>query len=486
MKTPVILLSAALGFTFLTAACVKKNFDNPPDNSNYDPGLTVTNSLRELRLMNGRFDYKTGGATTTISGDIIVAGIVTADDRSGNLYKSINVEDSTGGMQVMIDAYSLYNSYPVGRKIYIRCRGLTLGYNGGTPVLGMGVSEQNAINAIPGSEITNHIVKADMGHVVTPKPVTLAQLAQTKNYDTSLINRLVMITEAQFADISSGITYTQPNGSTNRDLTDCSGKIIALRSSNYATFHAIPLPSGKGTITGLYSVYASAFSGAISPQLSIRDTSDVQMTGYRCGGGAMPTAGALITIDSLRKMYPGTGKYTIGSVKVTGVVISDLANGNVSAGNFILEDKSQKGIILFLSGGNFSLGDSLVIDASGAKLELYNGAMELTGVNASKITKAATGKAVAPIQKTIAELNANFNLYESVLIKVVNATISGGGSYSGNKTINDGTGTMSLYTAAAASFAGTNVPRSPKTFVGIGTLYTPNEIKLRDPFIDVY
>ncbi|MEO6833152.1 MAG: DUF5689 domain-containing protein [Chitinophagaceae bacterium] len=486
MKPLNFLLIAALGLAFLNTGCLKKNSDNPPDKSGYDPGLTITNSLKELRLMNGRFDYKTGGAITTITGDIIVAGIITADDRSGNLYKAINVEDSTGGMQVMIDAYSLYNSYPVGRKIYIRCKGLTLGYNGGTPVLGMGVSEQNAINAIPGSEIANHLVKADIGHIVTPKPVTMAQLAQTKNYDTNLINRLVIITDAQFADTIAGITYTQPNGSTNRNLTDCSGKIIALRSSNYATFHAIPLPAGKGTITGLYSIYASAFSGAISPQLTMRDTSDVQMNEPRCGGNIEPTPTVMVTIDSLRKMYPGTGIYTIPSVKVTGVVISDLSKGNASTGNFILEDKSQKGIILYISGGSYNLGDSLVFDATGGKLQLYNGAMELTGMTTSKITKAGTGKKVVPIQKTLAELTANFKPYESVLVKVVNATINGGGIYSGNKTLSDGTGTFSLYTAPTAAFAGTNVPTTPKTFVGIGTLFTPNEIKLRDPSIDVY
>lgn len=487
MKSFNLLLITALSFAFLTTGCLKKTFDNPPDKSGYDPNLSVTNSLKELRLMNGRFDYKTGGATLTITNDVIVAGIVTADDRSGNLYKAINIEDSTGGMQVLIDAYSLYNAYPVGRKIYIRCKGLTLGYNGGTPVLGLGLSEQNAVNAIPGSEIGNHIVKADIGHVVTPLVVTMAQLALAKNYDTNLINRLVTISEAQFADTTAGITYTQPNGSTNRDITDCSGKVIALRSSNYATFHAIELPKGKGTITGLYSIYASSFSGSVSPQLTIRDTSDVQMNGPRCGSsGPGPTPGTILTIDSLRKLYPGSGTYTIPSLKIAGVVISDISKGNASAGNFIIEDGSKKGIILYLSGGTYNLGDSLVIDCTNGKLQLYNGAMELTGVTASKITKAATGKTVVPIQKTIAELNANFKPYESVLIKVVNATISGGGTYSGNKTLSDGTGSFSLYTATAAAFAGTNVPTTPKTFVGIGTLYTPNEIKLRDPAIDVY
>lgn len=490
MKSLNILLLAALSLSVVTSGCLKKGYDNPPDLTNYDPGIPVTNTLKELRWMNGRFDYKTGGDTTTILGDVVVAGIVTADDRSGNLYKAINIEDSTGGMQVLIDAYSLYNSYPVGRKIYIRCKGLTLGYNGGTPVLGMGVSEQNAINAIPGAEIANHIIKADIGHTVTPILVTMADLAKSKNYDTSLINRLVTISEAQFEDTTAGLTYTQPNGTTNRNIEDCSGKTIAVRSSNYATFHAIELPKGKGTITGLYSIYASSFSGSISPQFTIRDTSDVQMTGARCGGSVGPSPTVMISIDSLRKMYPGTGTFTIPSVKVTGVVISDMSKKNVSSGNFILEDKSMKGIILYIPGSSaYNLGDSLVIDATGEQLLLFNGQMEIKVTTASKITRAGTGKTVVPIQKTLAELDTNFKPYESVLLKVVNATISGGATYGGNRTINDGTGTFSLYTANGANpatFANDPIPTGPKTIIGIGTLFTPNEIKLRDPAIDVY
>jgi hypothetical protein len=207
------------------------------------------------------------------------------------------------------------------------------------------------------------------------------------------------------------------------------------------------------------------------------------MYGARCG--ELPLT-PHITIDSLRKLYPGSGIYTLPPLRFSGTVISDLTKGNVSAGNFILEDGSRKGIILYISSGAYKMGDSLVIDASGGKLQLYNGAMELTGVGSSKVTKSATGREVAPFQLTIAKLNAAFADYESVLVRVVNAGVSGGGTYSGNKQLNDGTGTISLYTAPGATFSGTSVPATSKTFTGIATLYTPNEIKLRDPAIDVY
>jgi hypothetical protein len=241
------------------------------------------------------------------------------------------------------------------------------------------------------------------------------------------------------------------------------------------------LPEGRGAIRGILTIYKS-FS--TTPQLILRDTSDVMFYGPRCS--SVTTAMPMVTIDSLRKMYSGSNT-VLPPLKVSGVVISDILQGNVSSGNFILEDGSNRGIILYLSSGSYNLGDSLLIDVSGAKLQLYNGAMELTGLSSSKITKVAKGKSVAPITVTISQLKSSFAQYENVLVKVLNATIGGGTTYGGSLKLTDATGNISLYTASTASFAGTPVPSGAKTVVGIATPYAPNnEIKLRDPVIDVY
>ena len=473
-----LMLTAALTIT----SCLKKNFDNPPDTSGYDPHLPVTHSIAQLKALNGLYNTTSGGDTTLINADIVISGIVVADDRSGNFYKQIVIQDSTGGLFININTYSLYAQYPVGRRLYIKCKGLYLGYNGGTIELGASLTEQLQVNGLGGSQINDHIIKGTTGNAVHDTVVTLAQVRSISATSASrfLVGRLITISDVQFADTNT--TYTDPAAATNRMITDCVGSTasLAVRSSNYAGFHAIPVAKGHGSITGIYTLYQSS---TYTPQLVIRDTGDVKMYGARCG--VVPVT-PIVSIDSMRRMYPGSGIFTLPTIKISGTVISDLSKGNVSAGNFILEDGSRKGIILYLSSGSYSLGDSLMIDATGGKLQLYNGAMELTGVTASKISKAATGKTVVPVQLTIAQLNASFSQYESVLVKIVNASIASGGTFSGNKALSDGTGTISLYTAPGATFSGMGVPTTAKTFVGIGTLFTPNEIKLRDPAIDVY
>lgn len=276
----VMLLVAAMGFT----SCVKQKIDNPPDMSQYDPNIPVTHSIAQLKAINGK--YKGGDDTTVISQDITVSGIVTADDRSGNYYKQIVIEDTSGAIAVNIDAYSLYNDYPVGRKIYIKCKGLVLGYYGGLPTLGGSFDEQLNINGISGNQIEPHIVKGDVGHVITPVSVTMSQVksfSPTNAANQQLLNRLITITDAEFADGELGKTYTDPTASTNRNLQDCSGSTIVLRSSNYANFHAITVPGGHGAVTGIYTVYSSSGTNW-TPQLIIRDTTDVKFYNLRCDG----------------------------------------------------------------------------------------------------------------------------------------------------------------------------------------------------------
>lgn len=467
----MLLVAGALTFS----SCVRKDYDTPPDMSGYDPHLNVTHTIAELKAMNGRFG--TLDDTTLITDDVVISGIVIADDRSGNFYKQIVIQDGTAGIAVDINAYSLYNDYPVGRKIYIKCKGLYLGYNGGTPELGSSISEQKAINGLDGNQIVDHIVKANIGNEVKDTVISLATAMAANPY---FINRLVTVVDVEFQDTTR--TYTEATATTNRNLVGCASTTNALvtRNSNYANFHALKVPKGHGSVTGIFTVYETS---RVTPQLVIRDTSDVKMYDARCNGSGGPVA-PLITMDSMRKYWTanGGGTVTMPAARVAVVVISDIDNKNVSSGNFVIEDNSKKGAILYIAGSSaYKLGDSLVVDITGASLKLYNGSLEIDNMTASKVTKVVGGKSIAPVVLNLAQLNANFAQYESVLVQVANATVQGGGTYNGNKTLDDGTGNIVLRTSTTAVFATQNVPTTAKTFTGIATYFnTTKQLGIRN------
>lgn len=56
----------------------------------------------------------------------MIEGVIVANDEHDNFYKSIIVQDSTGGIVLQLDGVNLYQSYPVGSLVRIRLQNLWL------------------------------------------------------------------------------------------------------------------------------------------------------------------------------------------------------------------------------------------------------------------------------------------------------------------------------------------------------------------------
>ncbi|MFT2633418.1 DUF5689 domain-containing protein, partial [Escherichia coli] len=72
-------------------------------------------------------------------GDDIITGIVIANDATNNFYKSIVVQDSTGGITIKLDGFSLAIDYPLYQRVFIRLNGLWLSEYGGMLQLGVAI-----------------------------------------------------------------------------------------------------------------------------------------------------------------------------------------------------------------------------------------------------------------------------------------------------------------------------------------------------------
>lgn len=494
-----IILSAitliSMGWIFSTS-CVKKDFDAPPDSSGYDPKLTVNATIWKLKQL-----YYSNLSPTLIDSDWTIAGLVVADDRSGNFYKQIVVQDSTSGITVLIGKSSgLYSDYPIGRKIYIKCKGLYLGAYGGFIQLGgQPIDGTSDLTDIPTASVGRYIVKANYPNPIVPKVVTLADIkftnaASQTDAQRRMLGTLIQIDSAEFIQDEVGLDYAlDPNLSsgTDRNIEDCAGTKMVVRNSGYAKFRTAKLPAGKGRVWAIYSTYESGSKK--TPQLLLRDTTDLQLTGTRCGGIVILPA-ERVTIDSIRKMYT-SNDIKLGNYKIRGVVTTSVADSNISSGNLYIQDESNRGIAVYFgsTSHNMKLGDSIEVNVSGDSLIVYRGTLEIKA-STSQITKISSGASVTPIVVTLANLNADLNnavynqrQYEGVLVKINNCTISGTpATYSGplvadrSKTITDATGTITMYTLSKIPYTTTNYPTTPVSITAVATRFnTTNQIQIR-------
>lgn len=469
MKKLVIAVFSLLFVIYLssTSSCIKKP-DVPPDNSGYDPHLTVTHTIAQIQAM---------PQGIVIASDIVISGTVVMNDKSGNYFNKIVIQDATGGIEVCLNKSHLYNDYPVSRKIYVKCRGLFLGNYKQNLQLGAAPGTDGSVTDIPELLIKDYLVKANYPNVIITDTVTLLTLSSLYT-GRQYLNKLVTIRQAEFMMDHLGVPYAQPSdisSSTTLLLKDCTGAHLALHTSAYAKFRSILTPTGNGTITGIYTVNNN------TPQLYIRDTTDVHFYAVRCDGTLLGPAGST-PIANIRSLCPS---YTdsiniLPAYRISGVVISDKDGGNIAQTNMVLQDGDKGIVIRFPEAHSFLMGDSVIVDIKDARLSWSFNLLQISNISIVKAIKIASGKAIIPRLATIAQINEHYNDWESTLVKISNVTITNGGTFSGSKNMNDGSGTLTLYTRSAASFAGQWISQTPQNYIGIlSTFNNAKQLQMR-------
>ena len=438
----------------------KKNFDQPPYQT--DPALVANTSIASLKAL-----HTSPNTYDLVTTDIIISGVVIADDRSGNLYKQIFIRDSTGALQIDMDASNLYGTFPVGRKVFIKCKGLTISDYHNTPQLGVKavIAGIPSINGIPANLIGNYVFGGTINNPVVPIPVTASQLGTSMN-NNRYLGELIQLSGYEFQPSDTTNTYGDTSAyknSVDLFIHNCAAPstLLDVRSSGYASFAGVRPPKGNGNITAIYTIYNS------TKQLIIRDTSDVQFTSTRCGGGGSGGGGGggtAMTLLQFRALYTGSSVTVPAGTTLTGKVISNSINE--ANGNYRIEDASGAGIIFFAASGSptYALGTVLTINAGNGTFAPFNGDLELSGVSQANVSVSGTVTLPAIPTLTIAQITAQRSTLASSLVKIVGVTSIVGaapGTTGTNYTVTDATGNLVIFVRNASGIvvntAGTTV-----------------------------
>ena len=264
------------------SSCVKDKFSAPPALANTDPsGLTATMTLKQFKIT-----YCFGVAhaldsirPVRIDSNIIISGVINADDRTGNFYKQLVLQDVTGGIQIKVNATGLYNDYPIGRRVFIKCKGLYLYNYLGTLELGSYIDttgSQPGLGGIPSSLLPTYVIKGATGVAVTPQVYNISQLDAADQLNAQ--STLIQIDSVEFINGDLGLTYADPFNKAFGNATFSekhTGYTAVVRSSGYANFAVDRVAQGSGSLTGIFTIYQKS-NGSTINQIGIRDTTDVQ------------------------------------------------------------------------------------------------------------------------------------------------------------------------------------------------------------------
>ena len=467
---PILFALVAILSTNFMSSCIKDKFDTPPINGE-DPALTVTTTIAELKQL---FE----GEPVQITDDLIIAGVVSADDESGNFYKELIIEDASGGILVRIDRADAYVNFPVGRRVFVKCKGLWLGsYKnliqiGGTIDLSDPLNP--GVNRIADALIDQYIIPGQYNLSVLPTIVKISDLVN------SYQNRLIKLENVEFDNVSKGQSFANAadpqNGTKNLTVTDCVGNKIIVRTSGFASFASILASEKNGTLVGVYSVFGD------TKQLRLRDENDVMMENDRCSGSGGVTTP--ITIGDMRVLHTGSDVSAPNNKKIKGIVTSDRTTESVNKNSFVIQDGTAAILVYTGFTHNFNLGDEVEINTTGAQLTRFKGLLELANVVEASMVKTGTGS-ITPRIATVAEVNLNISNWESQLVTINGANITGNSGKFGKSSVlvTDGsTGNILLFTRDGSTFSGNAYPTGTRNITGILSIFDgTKQLIIRSP-----
>lgn len=372
-----VQFSGALLMLALVVAGCKKTFDEPPY-KNGDPDLAVTATIAQLQAL-----YK--GEPVLITDNMVLAGVVIGDDRSGNLFKQIVIQDGSAGINIQLDASNINAKYPIGRKVFIKAKGLTLGAYGGLLELGYGVNDSKQPVRVPQALIDSFLVGGSANNVVVPVELALDQL------NGKYQNMLVKIKKAQVVIADTSKTFGDPTKGqayVSIGIQDTTKGGLVIRTSSYANFAATKVPKGNGELTGIYTIFNS------DNQLVIRDVNDVaKMTGDRNAVVAPPstnielkTSPLLLNFDDIANDLP------LGVSVRSGATASSLGNDTSYKKTAVKWADVGLGFKNFASGTDFTMDEPTQAASTNRAIGVrQTGSME-SGVSFVFEIKNTTGK----------------------------------------------------------------------------------------------
>ena len=369
MKKYILPIVALLAF----ASCSEfepvftLTYDNPQPQKTYTLeeamsycGVSKVTSIKDLALT-----YKHGKPIDLEDG--MIAGRVITTDQPGNFYKSLYIQDETGGMEIKIGRNGLYNDYHEGQMIYVRLDGLTLGeygfktgnYGGNGMVQvgfdGTGTDYETAYLQVP-LLIDTHVLRGKEEDIVPVKPavITVNDLPGTGATlkDCPYLGKLVTLKGLRYANETFCLLYinslqdkkaaknriflsdTNPEGDPTHGITTwamskekmteyiCSGRWDACKvgSGNEFTGQTVKDFKGDGSYPGIekaaYSV--SQYFTMDGKEIQIRTSgyskfADREIPEEILTPGTA-TAGKTLDVTGVLTLYQGSIQVTVNNI----------------------------------------------------------------------------------------------------------------------------------------------------------------------------
>lgn len=205
-----------------------------------------------------------------------IKGIVTGNDIEGNIYSEVSIDDGTGAMLVCVSQGGLFAQLPVGQEVIVELKDLYIGSYGKQPEIGTPYTNKNGrtyVSRMSRALWQDHFRTTGYRMHAVPMEFDKTKV-NNATYMADNCGKLMTIKDVKFQN-AANLVYADEESKdaancVNRTLQGISSSNLVVRTSTYADFAALPLPTGTCDITGIFTRYNNTW------QILIREISDVK------------------------------------------------------------------------------------------------------------------------------------------------------------------------------------------------------------------
>lgn len=294
----------------------------------------------------------------------IIAGRVISCDSTGNIYKSLIIQDATAALAISLDTTKLWQKFPVGEEVVIDMTGRYVGkYNGlfqmGTPKPYNNTYEISFMSYTPDfTDCAQRNGLPDPAKIDTIH-TTISEIKSWRSQDSiaKYQSQLISLTDVEFVG-GGQLTWADNGQNANRQLRDSKGNTLTVRNSAYSSFGREVMPGGKGNVVCILSYYGTDWQILFRSALDCHD-----FTGGVTGPGETPMPeGGDGSADSPFNVAQVIAGQTGSSKWVTGYIVGFVEGASISDGaHFNADGASESNILLAATAGETNVDNCIPV-----------------------------------------------------------------------------------------------------------------------------
>ncbi len=266
---------SVLTLALFATSCMNKfdepQFNEPPFGNN---GIgEATHTIAELKA---KYASTIAAGVEEIKEQIIIEGVVVANDESGNVYKQIIINDTTGAIIIGVNDVGLYATAPKGQRVRIDCKGLHIGGYG--KMAQIGALYNGKVGRMNKYVYPQHVRLIGIPDPTQPEiiPDTIDSTFFT-DANMNALAKYVRLEDVEITEADGIATWAPEELQNSSNVVERHIKMgktsIVLRMSTYADFANEAMPDGKLNINGVMTRYNNYW------QFVISNTTDIETAG---------------------------------------------------------------------------------------------------------------------------------------------------------------------------------------------------------------